>query len=150
MSDAAVAVCDDGDGEQRLVAYLVATGRPPTLIELRCTLWAVLPGVPWPTEAFVVGSLRRRPDGRVEPPTPGDGVPVEAEPDAGFQALTAILGGGRIGPQDSYWQEFSFFDVLTSAREAGLEVGDDDVARCRTPEMLATAIRARQAPAGES
>ncbi len=62
------------------------------------------------------------------------------------EALAAVFGGARIGPRSSYWQDFSFLDILREAREAGIHVGDEDVVRCRTPEMLATAIRTRIPP----
>ena len=147
VEEVAVAVRDDGDREPRLVAYVVvADHRPPTLTELRHALWAALPGMLWPAEAVVVEALPRRPDGGVDLAALAPGVPVEVGADPGFDALTAVFGGGRTGSRTSYWQDFSFLEVLTDAREAGIAVGDVDVVRCRTPEMLATAFRARNLP----
>jgi hypothetical protein len=122
----------------RLVAYVRADGSPPTLTELRHALWAVLPGAPWPAEAVVVESLAH-----------WAGEPVSAGADPGAEALTAMwaeASGRPVGPSDSYWQDFSFLRVLAEARETGLDLGDQQVVRCRTPEMLAAIRRPSGAP----
>jgi len=49
------------------------------------------------------------------------------------------IAGTAVGPRRSYWQDFSFLQVTAEAREAGLDVDDELVARCRTPEMRAAA-----------
>ena len=54
------------------------------------------------------------------------------------------VAGRPLGPGVSYWQDFSFLQVLAEAREAGLPISDQDVARCRTPRMLAAAVAARR------
>jgi len=137
--------------EQRLVAYVVPNDeRRPTLGTLRCALWASHPGAPWPADAVFVDFLPRGPDGGVDLAAVRPGAPVEDGNDPGFEGLTAVLGGGWFTPQQSYWQDFAFLDVLADAREAGLVVADEDVVRCRTPEMLATATRARRPPAPAS
>jgi hypothetical protein len=45
----------------------------------------------------------------------------------------------------SYWQDFSFLQVLAEAREAGLDLTDEQVVRSRTPQMLAAALTAAAA-----
>jgi hypothetical protein len=138
----ALALRHDLDREPRLVAYVVAdgTGPPPTLARLRVALWADLPGTLWPAEAVVVDALVRRPDGTLDdtdlpPPGGGDDSPAT-------DVLTAMWGeiaATTVGPRSSYWQDFSFLQVLAEARDAGLGVDDEQVSRCRTPEMLAVA-----------
>ncbi len=117
-------------GEQALVASVVPEdGRLPSLGQLRRGVWAALPGAPWPAQAVAA-----------------DGVPLADDPDplaATLAAMWGEIGGKPVGPTSSYWQDFSFLSVLAEARAAGIEVGDDDVVRCRTPEALATAVRRR-------
>ena len=117
VAKAAVSVRDG-----RLVADLV--GRVPTRGDLRRALWSVLPGVMCPAD--VVG-----------------GSSTVSEPDT-LTAMWAEIGGRLSSPNQSYWQDFSFLHVLTEAREAGLDVPDAVVVRCRTPEMLAAALAARR------
>jgi hypothetical protein len=110
------------------VASVESDGPPPTLTDLRRALWAVVPGAPWPAEAVV-----------------GDGVPLCAGADPGAVTLTAMwaeIGGRPVGPTDSYWQDFSFLRVLAEARQAGFDLGDQKIVRCRTPEMLAATLPA--------
>jgi hypothetical protein len=66
-----------------------------------------------------------------------------AEPDI-LTAMWAEISGRPVTPNETYWQDFSFLHVLAEAREAGLVVPDEDVVRCRTPEMLAVALAARR------
>ena len=126
VSDVAVAV-HDVDGEDRLVASIVpGDGPPPTLTQLRRTLWEELPGAPWPAHAVSAG-----------------GQALAADPHPLATTLAAMWGeisGRSVGTTSSYWQDFSFLDVLAEARAAGIDVGDEDVVRCRTPEALALAV----------
>jgi hypothetical protein len=120
-SQAAVAVRDGC-----LVAELVPDGSPPGLADLRRALWAELPGAPWPAQAFA------------------GGVPLDGRPDPAATLLAAMwsaISGRAMGPDSSYWQDFSFLQVLAEAREAGLAVTDTQVVRGRTPAMLAAAMR---------
>ena len=111
----------------RLVADLSADGPPPSLAQLRHCLWEELPGAPWPADVFVDGA--RVADG---PPAP-----VAAM----LAAMWGEISGRPVGPRTSYWQDFSFLQVLAEAREAGIAIADEQVARCRTLEMLAAALR---------
>ena len=109
-----------------LVAELAADGPPPGLAEVRRALWAELPGAPWPAQAFAAGA------------------PLDGRPDPVATMLAAMwsaIGGTAVGPDSSYWQDFSFLQVLAEAREAGVAVTDEQVVRCRTPAMLAAAMR---------
>ena len=148
VADVAVAVRHDPAVEPRLVAYVVAhaAGPPPTLAGLRAALWRDLPGALWPADAVLVDALARRPDGVLDiSAMPHPGRRADASPAA--DPLTAMWGeisGTAVGPTRSYWQDFSFLQVLAEAREAGLVVNDEHVARCRTTEMLAVAREARR------
>ncbi|HTJ76664.1 MAG TPA: condensation domain-containing protein, partial [Acidimicrobiales bacterium] len=117
------------DGE--LVARVAAAGEPPpTLAQLRQALWGALPGAPWPARAVLV-----------------DGTPLGPGPPATLlPAMWAELAGRPVAAGDSYWQDFSFLPVLAEAREAGLAITDQQVVRCRTPEMLATAMAVAPLP----
>jgi len=165
VADVAVAVRDTDAGDPRLVAYVVADGdAPPTLARLRHSLWADLPGAIWPAEMVVVDALpglppprRSRPRESSEPDSgadPGAGLGVRAtQAGLGVRAtqaglLAAMWGeirGRPAGPGLRYWQDFSFLQVLAEARQAGLVIGDEEVVRSRTPDMLAAALTARSA-----
>ena len=143
VDDCAVAVRENDAGEPVLVVYVVAEeGRPsPSLTALRHAVWAAQPGALWPAAAVVVNALVRLPAGSLDvaalPPPDRSGA---ADPRA--ELLTAMwreISGRYVGRRNSYWQDFSFLQVLAEAREAGLVLDDWQVARCRTPEMLAAA-----------
>lgn len=110
----------------RLVAHLSVDGTPPSLPQLRRAVWARLPGAPWPAEVYVDGA--RLPEG---PPDPTAAM---------LAAMWGEIGGRPVDVRSSYWQDFSFLQVLAEAREAGIAIGDEQVARCRTVEMLAAAL----------
>jgi hypothetical protein len=139
VADVAVAVTDDAGGEPALVAYVVADGgQAPTLAQLRRALWTGLPGALWPAAAVVVDTLRRSPDGRLDldampPPTP---TRAAAEPDV-LAAMWCEISGRPADAGRNYWQDFTFLQALAEAREVGIVLGDEAVASCRTPEMLA-------------
>ena len=147
VSEVAVAVTDAGVGGSQLVAYVVADRHPPpTLAQLRATLWAVRPGSPWPAAAVLVDALPRGADGLLDldalPPPPPEAA-REPAPEAAL--LTALWSSARGEPQTaaaSYWQDFAFLQALAEARAAGLAITDDQVTRSRTPEMLAAAMAA--------
>ena len=149
VAEVAVAVAEGDGGERRLVAYVVAGGdRPPTLGDLRRALWAELPGTVWPADLVVVEALVRGPDGRVDTaalPAPRRDRPDPSPTAALLSAMWGEIRGQPVGPTQSYWQDFSFLDVLVEARQAGLAVGDEHVERSRTPEMLAATLAAAPA-----
>ncbi len=157
VAEVAVAVTDQ-DGEDGLVALVVPDRHPPpTLAQLRATLWAAHPGAPWPAEAIIlpVGeTLPRLGDGRVDADASAAlaGHPADAT-DGVAALLTALWADARQGPaapDASYWQDFSFLAALAEARAAGLPLTDDQVAHCRTPQMLAAALAAAAASAPEA
>ena len=113
-------------GEPRLVASVVPSGeQPPTLARLRDALWKAMPGVLWPAEATPVAE--------------GEVAPMAQM----LAAMWAESSGKAVGPDTTYWQDFSFLPVLVEARQAGIAISDREVARCRTPAMLAAAMAAR-------
>ena len=133
VADVRLAVGDD----HRLVASVTASpDHPPTLAQLRQALWDTLPGAPWPAEAVLLGVTGTRGGQPLEPGAPATSLP----------AMWAEIAGRPVVPADSYWQDFSFLPVLAEAREAGLAITDEQVVRCRTPEMLAAAMAAAAAP----
>ncbi|MDP9389615.1 MAG: condensation domain-containing protein, partial [Actinomycetota bacterium] len=159
VAEVAVAVSHDG-GDPRLVAYVVADAEPPpTLAQLRHALWRHLPGAPWPAATVVVDALPRLADGCLDvaalpPPAATEaGQPSDSNPEALLlAAMWAEVGGQCVTPASSYWQDFSFLRVLVEAREAGLEVTDEQVARNRTPQTLGADLavsRAHRVSRGE-
>ncbi len=147
VTDVAVAVTDAGGGGSQLVAYVVADRhRPPTLAQLRSTLWAVRPGSPWPAAAVYCDALPRRADGSLDVdalPAPPPEAIEEPAPDAALlTALWSTARGEPLTPGATYWQDFAFLQALAEARAAGLAITDDQVTRSRTPEMLAAAVAA--------
>jgi hypothetical protein len=122
---------------------VAASGPAPSLAQLRRHLWASLPGALWPADAVVVDTMHRLPDGAVD--ADAMPAPARAEADPEVDVLTAMwaeISGRSPDARRSYWQDFSFLQVLGEAREAGLLTSDETVARCRTAEMLAAARRA--------
>lgn len=159
VAKVAVAVCSDG-GDPRVVAYVVADRNPPpTLADLRHSLWTRLPGALCPAEIVVVDSLPRTCAGagaldlaalHASGGRRGGGGNAEAAPPAdGTAAVLAAMWGearGRAVPAGtSYWQDFSFLQVLAHAREAGLAITDEQVARNRTLETLVADMGATKA-----
>ncbi|MGH9177203.1 MAG: condensation domain-containing protein [Acidimicrobiales bacterium] len=126
--------------EPRLVAHVVAApGQRPTLDDLRRAQWATLPGTPWP--AALAFSEPSGPDSGPEGSESGDD-------DGLARRLAELWGrvrGQPAGMDESYWQDFSFPEVVAAARQEGLALDDEDVVRCRTPRVLAAAAVARSA-----
>ena len=153
VAEASVEVDRSGqDRGPRMVASIATNGqdRAPTLAALRAGLWAALPGSPWPAAAVVVDAVASVADGRLDtsalqaaPPA----VDERPDPDAALlSTLWAEAGGAPASPAASYWQDFTFLQALADARAAGLPITDEQVSRCRTPEMLAAALAAAPPP----
>jgi len=123
-------------GEPRLVAHVVAVGRPPTLSQLRSFLWTRLPGYAWPSALVLVDRL---------PAEEGEET-ASAEDGQGQSAVAAlwaeVVGAEDVAPEDNYWQEFSFLEALARARDQGMAVPGDVVTRNRTIGTLAIALEA--------
>ncbi len=150
VADVGVAVVDADDGP-RLVAFVVADDDDrPTLSGLRAALWAELPGSLWPARLVTVDALHRRPDGTLDVEamaTTGEHGAEDPDPAATLLAgLWSEARGEPMSTTDIYWQDFSFLTALAEARQAGLALTDEQLTRCRTPEMLAVALAAQ--PAG--
>ncbi|HEX3621706.1 MAG TPA: condensation domain-containing protein [Acidimicrobiales bacterium] len=128
VAEVTVAVRDDGADGPCLVASVVsAAGPPPSLAGLRRALWTARPGVLWPAAVEVDGRIA---EGR------GDTDPTAAL----LAAMWTEIAGRPVDAGTSYWQDFSFLQLLAEAREAGLGVEDRHVVRCRTLAALTEAM----------
>ncbi|MBW3641285.1 MAG: AMP-binding protein [Actinobacteria bacterium] len=134
VAEATVGVTMEASDGLRLVASAVPTGdRSFVPSEARTWLWTQLPGYALP--ATVVTPAERQ--------TPGDpsrGWPPEAMFLASLWA--EVLGIDGVDPEEHYWQSFSFLEAVERARDAGLAVTNQQVARNRTVANLATDVAA--------
>ncbi len=124
-----------GHRPEQLVAHVVPAGdHPPNLAHVRARLWAELPGYAWPSAVVNVDG-RRHPDADVSHP-----------PEALFLAAlwAEVLGIDRVALDQNYWQRFSFLEVVTRARQAGVALSDEQVTRNRTIATLATDMAAER------
>ena len=134
-------------GAERLVAYVVPDGEPPSLAELRVRLWRRLPGYAWPAAMVLVPELGRRPGGELdrEALLPPDATPTVAGP-AEEVALAAAwaeaLGVERLTPGANYWQSFSFLEAAAGLSRAGLPLPRSHIARNRTLHALSVDLAA--------
>jgi hypothetical protein len=55
-------------------------------------------------------------------------------------AMWTEIAGRPVDAGTSYWQDFSFLQLLAEAREAGLGLEDRHVVRCRTLAALTEAM----------
>ncbi|MDQ3645285.1 MAG: condensation domain-containing protein [Actinomycetota bacterium] len=133
VRDVAVTLERDEHGEPALVASVVPDGRPPTLTDLRTFLWSRLPGYAWPSAMVVVGSLAAAQEAR-----------LSVDESLLSTLWGEVLGVERAAPAESYSQAFSFTRALARAREAGVPVPGEHVARNRTVRTLAAALAARR------
>jgi hypothetical protein len=133
-------------GDAHLVAHVVpAGGEPPTLAGLRVHLWRALPGYAWPRALVLAGGGR---EGEATEAGPGPSLP-QAELLA--RAWADELGIDEVPPDANYWQRFSFLEAVARIRDAGIRLGEGQVARNRTIIGLATDLavgreRARARP----
>jgi len=119
-----VAVEEQAPGDRRIVAHVEPDAEGgPTLDQLRVALWTELPGSAWPA-VMVMGEV-------VDESTP-DG------PEGRFLAAmwAEVLRVDDVAVDRNYWQDFSFLEVVARAREAGVGLSDDQVARNRTIATL--------------
>ena len=141
VAEVAVGI-DRAEGGARLAAYVVPDRHPPpTLAELRRALWASLPGSPWPAAAVIVDSVPA--DHRLDMDGSPGRRPASPAPDPVADLLTSLwadAGGAPASPGSSYWQDFAFLRAVAAARAAGLPLTDEQLSRCRTPEMLAASM----------
>lgn len=116
IHDAAVAVLQDSDGRQRLVAYLTAPQSPPAATELRAFLQAHLPEYMTPSAFITLDTLPLTPSGKVDRralPAPDDVLPEIAQGYVGLrtpvQEILAglwqqVLGIAQVGVQDHFFE----------------------------------------------
>jgi acyl-CoA synthetase (AMP-forming)/AMP-acid ligase II len=129
-------------GQERLVAYVVPDGTPPSLTELRVLLWRRLPGYAWPAAMVVVPDLSRDRRGgpdRAALPEPEARPPGQCPPEGAALAAAwaGALGVDRAEPEGNYWQSFSFLEAVAALARAGVPVDRRRVARNRTLRTLA-------------
>ncbi len=121
-------------GEARLAARVVAEpGDVPDLRTLRTRLWRALPGSMWPAELIVTDGVTER--------TEPAGEPSEQEALL-VSAWAAQLGLPGLDTRANYWQSFSFLDAVAAARQRGLTVTPEQLARHRTVQTLAADLAA--------
>ncbi len=146
VADAEVVATRDVEGREELVAYVVpeAGARLPNLLQLRTCLWKTLPGYAWPRHIGFVTSLPMlvKDKGQYVATT---GLPeFEARPDSLPGPIAVFLrrswadslGVDSIDPYSSYFNDVSFLNVLSAARQAGLSFSSLQVLRNRTVEAL--------------
>lgn len=125
---------DDGASTSRLAARVLAgPGTVPDLSELRTRLWRTLPGSMWPAELTVAGGS----NGAAAP----SGGRTEQE------SLLASAWAAQLGLPDldagaNYWQSFSFLDAVEHARQRGVVITSEQLARNRTLRTLAADLAA--------
>jgi len=116
VAEAAVAAREDRPGDHRLVAYVVAAGRPPALGDLRAFLARTLPEPMLPTALVMLPALPLTPSGKLDrrglpPPDPAEqetGRPFVA-PRGALESLLAniwaeVLGLERVSVADSFFE----------------------------------------------
>ena len=146
VRDVALIVRHMADGD-RLVAYVVPDGEPPSLADLRVHLWRRLPGYAWPAVMVLVPQLPRRPGRELDrealpPPDVKRPVAGPAEEVALAAAWAEALGAERLAPGANYWQSFSFLEAAAGVARAGVPLSPSQVARNRTLRTLAVDLAA--------
>lgn len=156
VGEAAVALHRGERGDDRLVAFVVPDGQPPTPARLRRHLWSRLPGYAWPSSLLVVPRLPAEDGAAAGDAQLGAGVELGSEGSVEEGILgklwADVLGIDRVMPGQSYWHDFSFLEALARARDAGVPVPAQHVRRNRTIETLAVAWGAagQKGPGGGS
>ncbi|OKK04806.1 non-ribosomal peptide synthetase [Streptomyces sp. CB03234] len=161
VAHAAVTVHEDASGRRRLVACTVAVGTPAGPDELREHLAARLPEYMVPVGYTTLDALPLNANGKVDraalpEPDLGDragSAAGRAPRDAKEQLICALvgdlLGVPYVGIDDGFFalggDSIVSIQLVSRAREAGLEFTAADVLRHRTIEELAAAARALDA-----
>jgi len=154
----------DGNGEQRLVAYVVtAPGKSATISELRCGLDHILPDFMMPSSFVFLEDFPLLPNGKINRralPVPSVGyrpvlpVPYAPPRDLTESTLTAIwmdvLQLERIGIDDRFLDlggdSLRAIRILNRTRESfGKELSFSDVIRTETIAQMAELITTRNA-----
>ncbi|MFJ7205933.1 amino acid adenylation domain-containing protein [Streptomyces sp. NPDC098789] len=151
VADAAVIVHEDAAGRQQLVAYVVTKGsRAPKAELLREHLAARLPEYMVPVAYTTLAELPLSANGKVDRkalPEPDFGVrpqgraPRDAKETELCKLVGEVLGVTDVGIDDSFFElggdSIVSIQLVSRAREAGLEFTAADVLRRRTVEELA-------------
>ncbi|HEX8559858.1 MAG TPA: amino acid adenylation domain-containing protein [Pyrinomonadaceae bacterium] len=164
VREAFAAAREEGAGQRRLVAYVVAArGRETTAGELRSFLKGQLPEHMIPSSFVLLEALPLLPNGKVNRralPAPGGERAGADEPyaeprNASERALcdiwAEVLGLGRVGRADNFFElggdSILSIQVVGRARHAGLELSPSQIFEHPTPaELAAVARAAREAP----
>ncbi|HEX2041487.1 MAG TPA: condensation domain-containing protein [Acidimicrobiales bacterium] len=142
VGDVRVTVTGGDSGDERLVAHVVPDGaHAPTLADLQLQVWSELPGYAWPAQLLLDEPAVASSAGAKET-TAGSGELPEA---AFLAALWAEVLGVETVPTDAnYWQRFSFLEVVSRARAAGVPLRDEQITRNRTIATLAADLAAER------
>jgi amino acid adenylation domain-containing protein/non-ribosomal peptide synthase protein (TIGR01720 family) len=164
VARAAVIASDDQLGGKRLVAYVVPAGETADVPVLRAHLARVLPDYMVPSAFVSLAELPLNPNGKLDRralPAPDAGtvagrayVPPRT---ASEQALTGIwadvLGVDRVGVEDNFFElggdSILSIQVVSRARQAGLQLTPRDLFRHQTVASLAAAAARPTRPVAE-
>ncbi|MEU1313457.1 amino acid adenylation domain-containing protein, partial [Streptomyces cinnamoneus] len=166
VAEAAVTVHEDSSGRQQLVAYVVTKGsRSPKPELLREHLAARLPEYMVPVAYTTLDELPLSPNGKVDRkalPEPDFGTrpegraPRDAKEKELCRLIGEVLGAADVSIDDSFFElggdSIVSIQLVSRAREAGLEFTAADVLRHRTIEELAaaaTSVADEAGPAGD-
>ncbi|MGW7574627.1 amino acid adenylation domain-containing protein [Streptomyces sp. NPDC054765] len=154
VAAAAVVATDDGEGDRRLTAYLVAAdGQLPDPQAVRQRLRADLPDPLVPSAIVFVDALPLNPNGKTDRAalqeraaqlSDADG-PEPAEPSDPLETLRKVFAQVvervAVGPEDSFFaiggDSIRSIKLVRRAREAGLVISPEDVFDRKTPAGLA-------------
>ncbi|MDQ4132536.1 MAG: hypothetical protein M3179_04860, partial [Actinomycetota bacterium] len=129
------------DGDPHLVAHVIPEGaHGPSFTELRVHLWEQLPGYAWPRKLVIPPSENVELDDGSASRTPEERLLGGAWAD--------VLGVDTVSREQNYWLRFSFLDAVARLREAGMRLGNAQVARNRTLRTLASDLAAARRRAG--
>ena len=155
VAQAVVLAREDGPGQKRLVAYVVAgADRAIDVAALRGQLGASLPDYMVPSGFVVLGSLPLTANGKLDRaalPAPDFTPQVVRLPRSPQEevlcALYAeVLGVGRVGIDDSFFalggDSIMSIQLVSRARKAGLEITPRAVFQHRTVDALAAVAKA--------
>ncbi|MGW9087949.1 amino acid adenylation domain-containing protein [Streptomyces yangpuensis] len=155
IARAAVIVREDRPGDKRLVAYVVASGAPVDVREIRTRLAAELPEHMVPSAVVVLDVLPLTGNGKLDrralpapdyTPAAAGRAPANEREAALCRAFAEVLGLESAGADASFFDlggdSISSIQLVGKAREAGLAITAQDVFVHRTPQGLALAAQA--------
>lgn len=161
IRDAAVALVSDANGRERLTAFSVCKGDPPTLSALRQALGANLPDFMLPQALLVTDALPRFPGGKIDTATllaqaidaakPGVHNPPGTEDETVLAEIWSdVLGIEEIGIHDDFFElggdSLLSIRILARAHKAGLDISPVEFFARPTVAEQAAIARPRGTP----